>query len=183
MSTVIPVLKPVLHPARTVAPWYKHRWPWLLMLGPFLVVVAGSFTIWIAVTQQDALVVDDYYKQGKAINQDLRRDRVATDLGVHFVARYDTPTRMLIGSVSNTARQAVGKLNIRLIHSTIPKKDVALMVQPDAAGNFAVALPMLEMARWQVLVENEQRDWRLNGVWSWPAQQGLEIDADAVTKR
>lgn len=173
---------PLLNSTRSVVPWYKHRWPWLLMLGPFLVVVAGSITMWIAMARQDALVVDDYYKQGKAINQDLRRDRVAADLGVHFAARYDTPTRMLKGSVSNTARQAVGKLNIRLIHSTMPEKDVTLMVQADAAGNFAVALPMLEMARWQVLVENEQRDWRLNGVWSWPAQQGLEIDADSVTK-
>lgn len=178
MSTAAPILNSTLD----VKPWYKHRWPWFLMLGPFLVVVAGSFTIWIAMTQQDALVVDDYYKQGKAINQDLRRDRVAADFGVHFVARYDTPARMLRGSVSNTARQTIGKINIRLIHSTLPEKDVTLTAAPDAAGNFAVALPMLDMARWQVLVENEERDWRLNGVWSWPAQQGLEIYADAVTK-
>lgn len=179
MSTAAPVLKTV----RSEAPWYKHRWPWLLMLGPFIVVLAGSFTIWIAVTQQDALVVDDYYKQGKAINQDLRRDRVATDLGMHFSAHYDTSGKMLVGTISNTAKQSFGKINVRLIHATIPEKDIALMVQPDKAGNFSVALPLLEMGRWQVLIENEQRDWRLNGTWSWPAQQDISIVADEALKK
>lgn len=168
----------ILNTAHNEGPWYKHRWPWLLMMGPFAVVIAGSITMWIAVTQQDALVVDDYYKQGKAINQDLRRDRVATDLGVQFSAHYDTPTRMLSGSVSNKAKQAIGKLSVRLIHATIPEKDIVLLVQPDKAGDFSVALPMLDLGRWQVLVENEKRDWRLNGIWTWPAQHSIAIEAD-----
>ena len=25
-----------------VAPWYKHRWPWLLMLGPATAMVVGK---------------------------------------------------------------------------------------------------------------------------------------------
>lgn len=168
----------ILNTAHNEGPWYKHRWPWLLMMGPFAVVIAGCITMWIAVTQQDALVVDDYYKQGKAINQDLRRDRVATDLGVQFSAHYDTPTGMLSGSVSNKAKQATGKLSVRLIHATIPEKDIVLLVQPDEVGDFSVALPMLDLGRWQVLVENEKRDWRLNGIWTWPAQRGFAIEAD-----
>ena len=32
-----------------VLPWYRHRWPWLLMLGPFVVVVAAAITLWLAV--------------------------------------------------------------------------------------------------------------------------------------
>lgn len=159
-------------------PWYTHRWPWLLMLGPFTVVIAGFFTIWIAVTEQDALVVDDYYKQGKAINQDLRRDRVATDLGVQFSAQYDPQSLLLTGSVSNKAKQTIGNVSVRLIHATIPEKDIVLLLQPDNAGNYSISLPMLDMGRWQVLVENETRDWRLNGNWSWPAQHGFAIEAD-----
>ncbi len=72
-------------------PWYAHLWPWLLMLGPFLVVLAASYSGWIAFTRQDAMVVDDYYKQGNAINQDLRRDAVAANLGLGFPARVMTP--------------------------------------------------------------------------------------------
>ena len=47
-------------------PWYQHRWPWLLMAGPFIVIIAGFITMWISFSGADALVVDDYYKQGKA---------------------------------------------------------------------------------------------------------------------
>ncbi len=170
----------ILNATHDEGPWYKHRWPWLLMMGPFAVMIAGSITMWIAVTQQDALVVDDYYKQGKAINQDLRRDRVASDLGVQFSAHYDTPTRMLSGSISNKAKQSIDGISVRLIHATIPEKDVVLLVQPDPSGKFSVALPMLEMGRWQVLVENQKRDWRLNGIWTWPAQRSIAIEADRV---
>jgi hypothetical protein len=44
------------------------------MLGPSTVLAGGAFVAWLAIGHPDALVVDDYYKQGKAINQDLRRD-------------------------------------------------------------------------------------------------------------
>ncbi|MNR83781.1 hypothetical protein D3C72_145660 [compost metagenome] len=161
------------------APWYKHRWPWLLMLGPITVVIAGIFTIWIAVSEQDALVVDDYYKQGKAINQDLRRDRVASNLGMHVRAYYDAGQGKLIGSVESDARQVIGDIQLRLIHATLPEKDISLPATTDASGRFEINVPKLEAGRWQVLVENKQRDWRLGGSWSWPAQTGIALDADA----
>jgi len=28
-----------------VQPWYRHRWPWLLMAGPLAVLVAGFITM------------------------------------------------------------------------------------------------------------------------------------------
>ena len=63
-------------------PWYKEPWPWLLAIMPLTAVIAGGFTVWFAVTSSDGLVVDDYYKQGKAINQTKERDRQAQLLGI-----------------------------------------------------------------------------------------------------
>ncbi|MNJ99187.1 hypothetical protein D3C87_169620 [compost metagenome] len=174
---------PVLNRIADEAPWYKHRWPWLLMMGPFIVVVAGIFTIWIAVTKQDALVVDDYYKQGKAINQDLRRDRVASNLGMHSRVYYDTDKQKLVGTVSSDARQVVGDIRLHLIHATLPEKDISLSAKADAAGRFEISLPELAPGRWQILIENRQRDWRLGGVWLWPMQKNLELDADVKTEK
>jgi hypothetical protein len=172
------VSAPLLNRQPEQAPWYKHRWPWLLMLGPCIVVIAGIFTIWIAVKQQDALVVDDYYKQGKAINQDLRRDRVASNLGMHFSAHYDQDRQQLQGQVSSDARQTVDAITLRLIHATLPEKDIVLLETLDQAGRFSIDLPQLDAGRWQVLVENKARDWRLGGVWLWPTQENLKLDAD-----
>jgi len=168
-----------LAPADT-APWYTHRWPWLLMLGPAVVAVAGIATSYVAFTSQDALVVGDYYKQGKAINQDLRRDRAAAALGLSLELHYDAAEGLLRGHV-NSARPLVDEtLSVRLQHATQPARDMVLMARPDAEGNFSVALPMLERSRWQVLVEGKQRDWRLEGVWLWPVERTVAIRADVA---
>ena len=63
-------------------PWYRDRWPWLLILGPAIVVVAGIATLVIAVRSDDGLVADDYYKRGLAINQVLERVERAASLGL-----------------------------------------------------------------------------------------------------
>lgn len=161
-------------------PWYQHRWPWLLMLGPAAVVVAGVHTTWIAFTQQDALVVDDYYKQGKAINHDLRRDRTASGMAMEVHARYDAAAGKVVGTLKSHGKPLSTSISIHLVHSTQPEKDVRMLAKTDSEGNFAVALPMLDMARWQVLVESGERDWRLKGVWSWPQQKQIDISADPV---
>jgi hypothetical protein len=159
------------------SPWYTHRWPWLLMLGPATVVVAGSVATWLALGHPDAMVVDDYYKQGKAINQDLRRDRAASamQLAVHW--RYEGGR--LQGRIESFGRPLAAPFAIRLAHPTLPQRDLSLLVRPDASGAFSVSLPVLEHTHWQVVVEGNQRDWRLAGRWIWPRQQELALVADA----
>jgi len=39
-------------------PWYRHPWPWILMAGPAIVVVAGLVTAFLAVTTFDGLVAE-----------------------------------------------------------------------------------------------------------------------------
>ncbi|CDG86028.1 FixH family protein [Janthinobacterium agaricidamnosum] len=166
-----------------VLPWYRHRWPWLLMLGPFIVVLAGCYTGWLAFSHQDALVVGDYYKQGKAINQDLRRDRAASALGMATSVTYDAASGRLRGAVSSHGQPYAAAIRLHLAHATLPQQDIRLDVLPDAAGSFSAPLAMLERSRWQVQVENTARDWRLDGSWIWPAQRSVMLRADAHPSR
>ena len=55
-------------------PWYREPWPWILMAGPAIVVVAGFVTAYLAVTTNDGLVAEDYYRRGIEINR-TREDR------------------------------------------------------------------------------------------------------------
>jgi len=142
------------------------------MLGPATVLAGGAFVTWLAVGHPDALVVDDYYKQGKAINQDLRRDRVATALGLALDAQYDRQAGTLTGRLVG---QAV-PFTIYLAHPTLPQRDLRLFVRPAADGSFAVALSALERTHWQVVVEGALRDWRLAK--GWDGVHALEIVAD-----
>ena len=152
-------------------PWYTHRWPWFLMLGPVTVIVGGVFVTSLALRHPDALVVDDYYKQGQAINQDLRRERAAAALGLSLQARYDARAGTLAGRI-------VGKtepFTIYLAHPTLPQRDLRVFVRPAADGSFTVALPGLERTHWQVVVEGALRDWRLAK--GWDGIQELDIVA------
>ena len=163
-------------------PWYTHRWPWLLMLGPATVLAGGAFVAWLAVGHPDALVVDDYYKQGKAINQDLSRDRAATKLGMALQAHYDAQTGTLSGRLSSQpgARSGAARsapFTIYLAHPTLPQRDLRLFVRPAEDGAFTVALPALERTHWQVVVEGGLRDWRLAK--GWDGARSLVIAADA----
>jgi hypothetical protein len=63
-------------------PWYKQGWPWFLIALPATAVVAGTITMVIAVRTWDGLVVDDYYKEGKAIVQTIERTERARELGL-----------------------------------------------------------------------------------------------------
>jgi len=154
-------------------PWYKHRWPWLLMAGPVAVLIAGFITMWISFSGADALVVDDYYKQGKAINQDLRRDRTAAHLGLSLSLRYDPAAGALVGQLHGATHEA--PLHLLLVHPTVPKKDIRLVATPDRSGMFSVAVPLLERARWQVQMEDAAHSWRLHGEWAWPQQTMTDI--------
>jgi hypothetical protein len=57
-------------------PWYREPWPWILMSGPAVVVVAGVATAWIAFATADSLVAEDYYKRGLTINDRLACERL-----------------------------------------------------------------------------------------------------------
>jgi hypothetical protein len=168
-----------IHPAATgAAPWYAHRWPWFLMLGPASVLVGGSIATWLALGHPDAMVVDDYYKQGKAINQDLRRDRVASAMQLVLQLRYEGGR--LSGRIQSTGRPLAAPFTIRLAHPTLPQRDLALLVKPHADGSFSVPLPVLEHTHWQMVVEGNLRDWRLARSWDWPRESALAIEADRL---
>ena len=53
-----------MEPNRNPKPWYREPWPWILMAGPALVVVAGVVTMVLAVRSNDPLVAEDYYRRG-----------------------------------------------------------------------------------------------------------------------
>jgi hypothetical protein len=131
------------------------------MLGPASVLAGGGYVAWLAAGHPDALVVDDYYKQGKAINQDLRRDRAATKLGLALQAQYDPRAGTLSGRLAGQA----APFTIYLAHPTLPQRDLRVFVKPAADGSFSVALPVLERTHWQVVVEGALRDWRLARGW------------------
>jgi len=61
-------------------PWYREPWPWILMSGPAIVVVAGIWTFVIAATTTDTLVSEDYYRKGVNINREIACAHAQADI-------------------------------------------------------------------------------------------------------
>jgi hypothetical protein len=169
---------PILDRGNSGKPWYAQLWPWLLMSGPFLVVIAASVSAWLAFTRQDAMVVDDYYKAGNAINQDIHRDTAATNMGLSLDAVYDAAKGKMNGSLYSFGNPLATSIVIRLAHATQPEKDKLIVAQADQRGRFSADLPFLDQGRWEVTIENQRRDWRLTGTWKWPQEQSIRLKAD-----
>lgn len=49
---------------QTARPWYRHLWPWLLIVPPAAAVIGGFLVLYLALTRPDALVRKDCFKDG-----------------------------------------------------------------------------------------------------------------------
>lgn len=146
-----------------VTPWYRQRWPWLLMLMPAIAVLAGFVTLWLALSTNNAMVVDDYYREGKAINLELARDREAQVRGLGAVLATEA------GAVTVHLETGSGALppalHLRVIHATRAELDRAYRLVRIAPGVYADPSASLPApGRWQVLIEDPERSWRLLAV-------------------
>lgn len=56
------------------APWWKFGYVWFVFGGPAIVVVASFVTFFLAVTNPDEVVAEDYYRKGIEINNTLASD-------------------------------------------------------------------------------------------------------------
>ncbi|MCL4746409.1 MAG: FixH family protein [Burkholderiaceae bacterium] len=157
------------HDERGAAPapgaaWYRQLWPWLLMVMPATALVGGAVTFWLAATSNNALVVDDYYREGKAINRQLERDRAAREMGLGAqLARTadDGVALLLLGEPGFDPPDAV---MLRLVHATRAEFDRTMILRRVGQQYLAPAGTRLPLSgRWTLLVEEAQGRWRLTG--------------------
>jgi len=159
-------------------PWYKQRWPWILISGPATVIVAGIITLWLAVTSNDGLVTDDYYKQGLAVNQSLKRDHQAGSLGLQAdVMRSEQNIRLLIGSDGGVVLPDL--ITLQLVHPTRAGHDQLLEMHAEGQGFYVGKLTTDIGGRWLVSIEDPAGQWRLQGDWQVDSGEPLRLMAKA----
>ncbi|MBS1189655.1 MAG: hypothetical protein H6R10_1447 [Rhodocyclaceae bacterium] len=156
-------------------PWYKEPWPWILMAGPMVVVIAGFTTAWLAILSNDGLVMDDYYKQGLAINQQLQREQKAGDLGLQGdVMRSGEQLRVMLSAGPGQAAWPE-KLTLRITHPTRAGMDQHVTLVAAGAGMFSGKLETEISGRWHVVLEDQSGQWRLVGDWQADAEESFRL--------
>ena len=155
-------------------PWYKYKLVWMIIAIPAASVIAGINMIYLAVNTDDGLVVDDYYKEGMAINQSLQRDKTAAELGLTARLVIEQSGDMVTlnlnkGSLAEYPEQ----LTLHLQHATHAGHDQILTLIRAPQDQYVGYLKhTINEGVWHVMLSTQ--DWRLVNRIHW--QNGLNIN-------
>lgn len=159
-------------------PWYRQLWPWLLMLMPATALVGGVITFWLAATANNSLVVDDYYREGRAINLQLARDREAQAMGLSATLS-GLPGGAQLRLASSTNATLPPFVTLQVLHATRSELDRTLTLAATGGGMYRSQQQELPLdGRWNVLIEDPDRKWRLTG-----SATGFSRPLEIVTPR
>lgn len=115
-----------------VRPWYREVWPWVIFGLPLTTMAAGVFMVVLAVTHADPVVVEDWYREGRAYNRHLELERQAERFGLG--ARITRGAEGIHLRLASRVRlPAPATLTLHLRHPTLAERDlrVELARQPD----------------------------------------------------
>lgn len=146
--------------ATSPTPWYRQFWPWLLILLPSSTVLASLVTIYLATKHADDLVVDEYYKTGLAINQELSRKQRAGELNLEATlrARDGELILQLSGDID------LPQLRLMLSHPMEAERDINLALSRVDHGYYHTRLPQPLSGRWHWIIDaGDGSPWRLDG--------------------
>lgn len=159
--------------------WYKQFWPWFLIFLPSSVVIASIITIILAVQGADSLVSDDYYKEGKLINKNLRKIEYSKKMGLSGgLSIKDNQLQLNVSAKEKTIKlppvlkmtfihpaSADKDLSITLIESTdINSNEPKIMVGANYTSQKNIELiKLLSQGAWYVRLLPLDKTWQLNG--------------------
>lgn len=153
-------------------PWYREPWPWIIMAGPAIVIVAGIATTVLAVTSFDGLVADDYYKQGLGINRVIARDQGAQSLGMTALVQFNETRSRVRVVLDGEAGPAT--LRLALVHPTLAGADQEVALRATAPGVYEGAMAAPRAGRFHLRLEDGDGRWRLTGDWT-STEPGLRL--------
>lgn len=150
-------------------PWYREPWVWLLIALPMTAVIGSMLTIYLAVSTADGLVVDDYYKRGKAINLDLARDTAAARYQLKASIDLDLRDNHMQLLLESATAEFPKSLTFSLLHPTQAGYDQVITLQHTGDGVYSGSIHEVARGNWYLQLEAD--DWRLSGSMQIPQTQ------------
>lgn len=148
--------------SKDAKPWYREPFVWMVILIPATAVVMGAVMITLAVSSQDGLVVDDYYRRGLEINKVIERDEAAAAYRLEADLVLDASTGVVRATlVGSDAFVRPSMLRLALMHPTRSGLDQELFLKRLDIGTYQDDLRGLPPGHWHVQIEAD--DWRLTG--------------------
>ena len=165
--------------------WYKHRWPWILIAIPACSVILGIVLIVLAIKNPAIVVVDNYYAEGRGINQSLALDHVAEQRNIQASLQISNERIQLLVNADNRALNEDG-LMLHVYHVTDNSRDRTFVLAPAFHPAFsgqgiyepasaedlrALREIMAADTSWYFELRGADNDWRLRQRVTTPQQE------------
>lgn len=140
-------------------PWYKQFWPWFLIAIPLSSLIVGSQIFRLATDGTNSLVVDDYYKEGKTINERLDKIEKAQALGIKtrlLVEEGNIALEFIDGSPSSGEA-----LKLDFFHVTLEEKDFQVFLTRDASGVYRNSERFPIKGKWRLRLTPIDESWKV----------------------
>ena len=138
-----------------------NRWPIVLFSIPFAAVLFGIVMVSTAIYFPDDVVIDDYYQDGKAINQQIHADEKASELDIS--AQIEKDASGLFRVLIKNARDSAVQLSLR--HVTDQGQDMTYTLVPDEGAEYVGETRLAEVLNskgiWYLEIRGLDDGWRL----------------------
>lgn len=153
-------------------PWYKQLWPWLLIAIPVFTALKAVHTVIVMQQHSPDLVVDDYYKAGRAINMQLAKYREAElrNLDAQVLI---AGNRAVVRFTQNHVLE--GLLHLDFYHPTLANRDFAIDAERSGELLYVATLPVTPTGKWQLVVSDASKQWKLRAELTLPSTEEIKL--------
>ncbi|UNU73040.1 FixH family protein [Moraxella nasovis] len=171
--------------------WYKNPYMTIFVVGlPVLVVVVCIFFIIYSINIQDSTVRDDWYMDGKTLYQDASRDKLAHDLGITGVMRFDGQSVLFELNFPKSAKNSHNDnspytyphtLSAKFSHATDSSKDRDFTLTHTTANRYTGTVKLDDIpSKYYMHISNDGKyNWRLIHAQKLPAKNAVFMPLSA----
>ena len=157
-------------------PWYRHPWLWFVIAIPTVAVSLSLCFVYLAVVNRDTVVRDDWYEDGKTINNSFTRDEAALKLGLAANLRLDATTGEVLLKLDSKAPVEAPSIELNFVHSTQSSKDQKLVLQRLMGNEYRGHLSHPLEGVFQI--ELSTPEWRVAGGRRLPSAEDIRLQAE-----
>lgn len=163
----------------TVAkPWFREPWFWFLVAFPMASIIWCAFMITVALNTENAMVTDDYSKEGRGINMEIARDQKAADLGLHAELEFND-RQVSLQVDTRDGKADFPYLVLNLFHPTLSAQDRIIQLQSAGGGYYTGNLHEPIDGRWYLDIRGPSNEWRLKGETNLPSETALRLGTES----
>lgn len=156
--------------------WWREPMMWLIAGLPLTAVVAGLSTYWIAANNEDGLVREGYRKEGFAVTAPLD-EPTKTALSQGISAKLEIQDAKLRLQLKGGTDATPERLMLSIVHPTREKEDMHISLAHSYQLSYIAPAPDVGSGRRILVLEPEDKSWRITGLWLAPFSGSTELDA------